>query len=94
MTKSRRVGVDGPTASSAKCWVVEYTNRRRPSVDKVTLIAMDTSKHVFTLHGVDERGKVLLRRELRRQQLERFFAKLPPVDVVLEACGESITAAR
>jgi transposase len=58
-------------------------------VDKVTLIAMDTSKHVFTLHGVDERGKVLLRRELRRQQLERFFAKLPPMDVVLEACGGS-----
>ena len=34
------------------------------------LIAMDTSKHVFTLHGVDEYGKILLRRELRRQQLD------------------------
>jgi transposase len=50
---------------------------------------MDTSKYVFTLHGVDERGKVLLRRELRRQQLEPFFAKLPPSEVVLEACGGS-----
>ena len=53
------------------------------------LIAMDTSKHVFSLHGVDERGAVVLRRELRRQQLEGFFAKLPPTDVVLEACGSS-----
>ena len=58
-------------------------------MDKVTLIAMDTSKHVFTLHGVDERGKVLLRRELRRPQLERFFRQLPATDVVLEACGGS-----
>jgi len=54
-----------------------------------TLIAMDTSKHVFTLHGVDERGQVRLRRELRRQQVETFFAKLPATEVVLEACGSS-----
>ena len=58
-------------------------------MDKLTLIAMDTSKHVFTLHGVDERGRVLLRRELRRPQLERFFRTLPATDVVLEACGGS-----
>jgi transposase len=50
---------------------------------------MDTSKHVFTLHGVDERGHAVLRCELRRQQLERFFQKLPATEVVLEACGSS-----
>jgi transposase len=32
---------------------------------------------------------VVLRRELRRQQLEGFFAKLPRTEVVLEACGGS-----
>lgn len=58
-------------------------------MEKVTLIAMDTSKHVFTLHGVDERGRVVVRRELRRQQLSGFFRKLPPTEVVLEACGGS-----
>jgi transposase len=58
-------------------------------VTEYKLIAIDTSKHVFTLHGVDERGQVLLRRELRRQQLEAFFQKLPPTDGVLEACGGS-----
>ena len=55
----------------------------------VKLIAMDTSKHVFTLHGIDERGSTVLRRELRRQQVEPFFAKLAPTEVVLEACGGS-----
>ena len=58
-------------------------------MDKVTLIGLDTSKHVFTLHGVDERGQVRLRRELRRPQLAAFFGKLPATEVVLEACGSS-----
>ena len=56
---------------------------------ELKLIAMDTSKYLFTLHGVDERGEVVLRRELRRGQVETFFRKLPPTDVVLEACGGS-----
>ena len=50
-------------------------------------IAIDTSKHVFTLHGVDERGQVGLRRELKRHQVVSFFAKQPATEVVLEACG-------
>ena len=31
----------------------------------------------------------MLRRELRRAQLEPFFRKLAPTDIVLEACGGS-----
>ncbi len=50
-------------------------------------IAVDTSKSVFTLHGVDERERVVLRRELRRGAFEAFFAKLAPTEVVMEACG-------
>ena len=53
------------------------------------LIAIDTSKHVFTLHGIDERGGTVLRRELRRSQVEGFFQKQPATEVVLEACGGS-----
>lgn len=53
------------------------------------LIAVDTSKHVFTLHGVDEAGRAVLRRELKRSKFEEFFTKLPATEVVLEACGGS-----
>jgi len=56
---------------------------------EVKRIAIDTSKHVFTLHGVDAQERVVLRRELRRHQLEAFFAKQPATEVVLEACGGS-----
>ena len=52
-------------------------------------IAIDTSKHVFTLHGVDAQDRAVLRRDLRRPQVEPFFTKLPPTEVVLEACGGS-----
>ena len=50
-------------------------------------ISIDTSKHIFTLHGVDGQDRVNLRRELRRGQVEAFFAKLPPVEIALEACA-------
>jgi transposase len=56
---------------------------------KFKRIAIDTSKHVFTLHGVDEHERPVLRREIKRHQVEPFFAKLPATEVVLEACGGS-----
>ena len=52
-------------------------------------IGLDTSKHVFQLHGVDEQEQPVLRRQIRRSELEKFFAKLPPTRVGLEACGAS-----
>jgi len=52
-------------------------------------IAVDTSKSVFTLHGVDEHGRPILRQDVTRAQFEKFLAKLSPTEVVLEACGSS-----
>ena len=52
-------------------------------------IAVDTSKSVFTLHGVGADDRCILRRDLSRAQFERFFDRLPPTVVVLEACGGS-----
>jgi transposase len=56
---------------------------------KFKRIAIDTSKHVFTLHGVDEQEQSVLRRELKRGQVQDFFSKLPGTGVVLETCGGS-----
>jgi transposase len=52
-------------------------------------IGLDTSKSVFQVHGVDEHERPVLRRQLRRGQIEKFFAKLPPTRIGLEACGAS-----
>jgi hypothetical protein len=58
-------------------------------VTAITRISIDTSKSVFTLHGVDTQGRALLRRNLRRRELVPFFTKLPPVEVAMEAWGGS-----
>ena len=52
-------------------------------------IGLDTSKHVFQLHGVDENEKPVLRRQIRRSEVEKFFAKLPSTRIGIEACGAS-----
>jgi transposase len=52
-------------------------------------ISLDTSKNVFTVHGVDEKDRPVLRRDLRRSQVVPSFAKLAPTEVVLEACAGS-----
>jgi len=60
-----------------------------PSVNEITRIAIDTSKSVFTVHGTDQAGRALVRRNLRRRELVGFFEKLAPVEVAMEACGGS-----
>lgn len=50
-------------------------------------VGLDIAKHVFQLHGADEAGKVLFRKQLRRPKMLAFFRTCPPCTVALEACG-------
>src|ERR1700730_6230758 len=45
--------------------------------------------HVFQLHGVDENEQPVLRRQLQRRAVEKFFAKPPSARVGIAACGAS-----
>jgi len=56
---------------------------------EIKRIGVDTSKSVFTLHGVNLQDLPVLRRDLRRAAFIAFMAKHPPTEVVLEACGGS-----
>ena len=58
-------------------------------MEQITRIGMDTSKNVFQLHGVDAAEKPVLRKKLTRREMIRFFEKLPPTLVAIEACGSS-----
>jgi transposase len=58
-------------------------------VKQIIRIGMDTSKHIFQLHGVDAAEKPVLRKRLGRRQMVEFFAKLPPTVIGMEACGVS-----
>ena len=56
---------------------------------KVTTIGFDLAKNVFQVHGVDERGHVVVRKQLRREQVASFFANLPACLIGMEACGSA-----
>ena len=56
---------------------------------EITTIGVDLAKNVFQVHEVDQRGKVVLRKQLRREQMVEFFAKLSPCLVGMEACGSA-----
>lgn len=53
----------------------------------ITTLGIDIAKNVFQLHGTNERGKVELRKRLRRDQLLTYMANLPPCLVGMEACS-------
>jgi len=51
----------------------------------VTTVGLDIAKSVF----VDAKGKVLIRRKLKRRYVLAFFEKLHPCLVGIEACATS-----
>ena len=53
----------------------------------LTLLGIDLAKNVFQLHGVDDKGNVVLRKRLSRTKLAKFIAKLLPCTIVMEACS-------
>jgi len=56
---------------------------------KISTIGLDIAKNVFQVHGVDEAGEVVVRKQLRRSRVLAFFEKQPPCLVGIEACGTS-----
>jgi transposase len=83
--------MDAPDQNGIKCAKVEgvrpTTKMTEASKMNVTAIGIDLAKNVFQVHGVDEHGKVVIRKQLRRSQMMAFFAQRTPCLVGMEACG-------
>ena len=43
----------------------------------VTTVGLDIAKSVFQVHGIDAKGDVIIRRQLKRRYVLAFFQKLP-----------------
>ncbi len=52
---------------------------------QVVRIGLDLAEYIFEVHGVDNHGKVVVRKRLRRDAVARFFANLPACLVGMEA---------
>ena len=55
----------------------------------ISTVGLDLAKNVFQVHGIDDTGKVIVRRSLRRRQVLPLFGKLEPCLIGMEACGTS-----
>jgi transposase len=56
-------------------------------METIATIGLDLAKNVFQLHCIDGVGNVVIRRQLRRSEVLKFFAKVPACVVGMEACG-------
>jgi transposase len=56
---------------------------------KITTMGIDLEKNVFQVHGVDDRGKTALRKQLKRKEVLSFFTNLEPCVIGMEACGSA-----
>ena len=55
----------------------------------VVTVGVDLAKNVFQVHAIGADGKVLVRRQLRRGEVLKFFSSLPPCLVGMEACASA-----
>ena len=55
----------------------------------VKRVGVDLAKNVFQVHGVDERDKPALKKQLKRDQVAPFFVNMPPCLIGMEACGSA-----
>jgi transposase len=53
---------------------------------KITTVGVDIAKTVLQVHGVDELGAPVLRKQLKRGQVLRLFTNLTPCVIGMEAC--------
>ena len=54
---------------------------------QITTIGLDIAKNMFQVHGIGAAEKVVVRKQLRRGQVIKFFEAVPPCLVGMEACA-------
>lgn len=58
-------------------------------LQEIAVIGLDLAKNVFQVHAISVEGQPVIRRQLRRAEVLKFFAKLDPRLVGMEACASA-----
>ena len=53
----------------------------------ISVVGIDIAKRVFPLVGMDERGKIVMRKRCSRGEVLPLLANLGPITMGMEACG-------
>jgi len=55
----------------------------------IKTLGIDLAKTIFQLHGIDKKGKCVLKRRVTRGKLLNVISQLPPCLIGMEACGSA-----
>jgi transposase len=74
-------------ASKVPKWIFTQFHEEEVTEMNITTVGIDLAKNVIQVHGVDDRGRPVLKKQLKRSQVLAYFANLPPCLIGIEACG-------
>lgn len=58
-------------------------------MNNINVLGIDLAKNYFQLHGINEQGKVMVKKRLTRDKLLPYVAQINPCLIGIEACGGS-----
>ena len=70
--------VPAPPAASSDTVIVVNESHQGAAHMQIATIGLDIAKNVFQVHAIDSDEKVVVRKQLRRGQVMRFFEELSP----------------
>ena len=56
---------------------------------RLSILGIDLAKRIFHIAGMDDTGKIVLRKRVTREALMPFVAPRPPMVIGMEACGSA-----
>lgn len=56
-------------------------------MQKLTVIGIDIAKNYMQLHGMDEKGKMILKKRMTRDNFLTYLSNVPKCLIGMEACG-------
>jgi len=66
-----------------------HQTKEEETAMQITTIGLDLAKNVFHVVGLNQAGKMQVRKKLKRAQVWAYFAKLPACIVAMEACASA-----
>ena len=55
----------------------------------ITRVGIDLAKNIFQVCAVNNHGKVLFNKTIKRSELKSFIANIPACEIILESCASS-----
>lgn len=83
---ARATFMEWPTPIDASARIAGDSNEKEERTMTIMIVGIDLGKNSCSIAGLDETGRVVLRRRMQPKSIPGFAAKLPPCVFAMEAC--------